>query len=104
MIHLSQQKNGVAQIIGPPPELSPAWLLSVSTGSRGVRRKGSNGVSTYYEPRVRFGELTRLGELRALLMMPLKNLCGLRQFRTVWIGGFPDRQEFPVSHPRGLFV
>src|SRR5215831_16179164 len=37
-------------------------------------------------------------------MVLLKKLSGLRQFRTVWIGGFPERQELPVSHPRGLVV
>src|SRR6516162_2099487 len=74
-----------------------------SLGSRGVQRKGSNGVGSM--SRVSgSANLPGLDEPLALLMMLLKELSGLRQFRAVWIGGFPERQEFPVSHPRGLVV
>jgi len=36
--------------------------------------------------------------------MLLKKLSCFRQFRTVWIGGFPHRQEFLISHSCHLVV
>src|SRR5215472_1623105 len=86
----------------PPVEIPKRTSISKrSLGSRGVQRKGSNGVATMSHAS---GSANLPGLDELLLMMLLKKLSGLRQFRTVWIGGFPERQEFPVAHPRGLVV